>query len=143
MAVKTHQADQGQPSPDAAANVFMLAVSSGEELGLRSALAPQHRDELVNEWREIRQDISRTEPAVSKVTAAAFVIEHQDDDRAQVVTEVRAVWWPTDGGGLMMHGSPYPWRFETRRDDGGWRVWSVDPHPWCGGHVRASACEQP
>ncbi|RUL90963.1 hypothetical protein [Verrucosispora sp. FIM060022] len=142
LVVKTHQADQGQPTPAAAANVFMLAVSSGEELGLRAVLAPERRDQLVEEWRSIRDDISRTYPNVSKVSTRALVVEDQADDRAQVVTEVYPVWWSVDAGGLMMHGSPHPWRFETRRDDGGWRVWSVDPHPWCGGHVRVSACQQ-
>ncbi|MDI5937933.1 MULTISPECIES: hypothetical protein [unclassified Micromonospora] len=136
VATKTVEADRGQPTPDAAANVFMLAVSSGEELGLRAALAPSRRDELVDEWRRIRGDITRTSPQPSKVSAGVFVVDDQGDDRAQVVTEVQAVWWGT----VSMAGTPHAWRFETRRDGGGWRVWSVDPHPWCGGHVRAEAC---
>ena len=140
--VKTRQVEQGQPSPAAAVNVFMLALSSGEELGLRSALAPERRDELVDEWRSIRRDISRTAPNVSKVSTRAFVVEDQADDRAEVVTEVYPVWRSVEVGGLMVDGSSHPWRFEARRDDGGWRVWSVAPYTWCGGHVRASACQQ-
>ncbi|MFF5071611.1 hypothetical protein ACFY2R_10495 [Micromonospora olivasterospora] len=139
---RTYEADQGQPSPDSAANVFMLAVSTGEEIGLRSALAPQRRDELLNEWRGIRRDITRTDPQPSKVSTGVFVVEHQDDDRAQVVTDVQAVRWGEGFSGSIT-GTPRPWRFEVHRDGGGWRVWAVDPHPWCGGHVRASACQQP
>ncbi|MFI7022790.1 hypothetical protein ACIBMZ_08750 [Micromonospora sp. NPDC049900] len=140
--VKTRQAEQGQPTPAAAANVFMLAVSSGQELGLRAVLAPERRDELVAEWRSIRRDISRTAPNVSKVSTRSFVVEDQADDRAMVVTEVYPVWRSVEVGGLMVHGSSHPWRFEARRDGGGWRVWSVAPYAWCGGHVRASACQQ-
>ncbi|MEU7776236.1 hypothetical protein AB0C44_33400 [Micromonospora taraxaci] len=138
FAVKTAEADKGQPTPDAAANVFMLAMSSGEELGLRAALAPQRRDELLDEWRSVRRDITRTDPLPSKVNAGVFVVEDQGDDRAQVVTPVHAVWW--QDGGISMAGAKHPWQFEVRHDRGGWRVWSVDPYPWCGGHVRVEAC---
>ncbi|MEV4716656.1 hypothetical protein AB0J94_05595 [Micromonospora noduli] len=139
-AVKTYQAGKGEPTPVAAVDVFMLAMSSGDELGIGGALAPQRYDELLDEWRSIRRDIERTEPAVSKVAAEDFEVDNQDDDRAQVVTQVHGVWFPTDGSGLFIHGTPHPWRFQVRRDAGGWRVWSVDAYPWCGGHVRADAC---
>ncbi|WP_130407068.1 hypothetical protein [Micromonospora violae] len=138
FAVKTAEADRGQAAPEAAVNVFMLALSSGEELGLRAVLAPKQRNELLDEWRDIRRDITRTDPQPSKVSAGVFDVEDQGDDRAQVATPVQAVWWGHDG--LSMTGTPHPWQFEVRRDGGGWRVWSVAPYPWCGGHVRADAC---
>ena len=136
----TLAAAQGQPSPSAAVNVFMLAVSNGEEIGLRSALAEEHRDELVDRWRRIRADVARTDPPPSKVETAAINVDAHSDEVAHVVADVQAIWWPRDGSGLSMHGDARPWRFETRRDRGGWRVWSIDAPPWCGGHVRADAC---
>ncbi|MGC4771989.1 hypothetical protein ACLQ25_23845 [Micromonospora sp. DT44] len=138
VALKTAGADKGQPAPDAAANVFMLALSSGEEIGLRAVLAPDRRDELLDEWRGIRRDITRSDPQPSKLNAGVFNVEEPGDDRAKVATPVHAVWWGDDG--ISMTGAKHLWRFETRRDGGGWRVWSVDPYPWCGGHVRADAC---
>jgi hypothetical protein len=123
FAVKTAEADRGQAAPDAAVNVFMLALSSGEKIGLRAVLAPDRRDELLSEWR----GITRTDPQPSKLNAGVFDIEDQSDDHAQVATPVYAVWWGNDG--LSMTGAKRVWRFEVRRDRGGWRVWSVGPYP--------------
>jgi hypothetical protein len=58
-------------------------------------------------------------------------VDQLDQDQAVVVTQLRAIWWPTDGSTPALHGTPHPWRFEVRKDRGGWRVWSIDLPPWC------------
>jgi hypothetical protein len=73
----------------------------------------------------------------SKLEATANdEVNQADEDQAVVVTHVRAIWWATDGSTLQMHGTPHPWRFDVRRDRGGWRVWSVELPTWCGAVAR-------
>jgi hypothetical protein len=140
LARQTIAADEGETTPAAAVNVYLLQLDSGEELGLRRVLAGERRDELLDQWRAIRRDIERTDPRPSKLENGPRydVDEDQGDGQARVAVDVRGVWW--QGNGLAVTGTTHPWRFELRRDSGGWRVWSVEPHPWCGGHVRADAC---
>ncbi|MGK5741544.1 hypothetical protein [Micromonospora sp. URMC 103] len=118
--------------------MWVLQLSAGEELGLSRVLAKPRHDELLGQWREYRAVIESTEKALSKITTTGLsVVEHQGDDRATVTEQVQAVWWD---GPTMLAGTTNPLRFEVRRDRGGWRIWSVDLPPWCGGHVRADLC---
>ncbi|MGY0003273.1 hypothetical protein [Micromonospora sp. I033] len=64
-------------------------------------------------------------------------VEDQADDRATVTAQVHAVWWNEQ---VNLSGTAHPWRFETRRDAGGWRVWAAELPAWCGVHVRADTC---
>ncbi|WP_262285548.1 hypothetical protein [Micromonospora sp. MA102] len=68
-----------------------------------------------------------------------MAIEHQGDDRTTVAQQIRAVWWD---GPRILAGLDHPWRWKLRKDDGGWRVWSVELPPWCGTHVRTDACRR-
>ncbi|RZU73781.1 hypothetical protein EV384_2205 [Micromonospora kangleipakensis] len=70
-------------------------------------------------------------------TVGPIDVEDQGDDRATVTAQVRPIWW---NGPTSLSGTAHPWRFETRRDAGGWRVWAADLPEWCGVHVRADAC---
>ncbi|OZV80186.1 hypothetical protein CA850_15945 [Micromonospora echinospora] len=72
-------------------------------------------------------------------TVGRLAVDERAEDRALVVAQVRRVWW--DGPNAMA-GTAHPWRWETRRDAGEWRVWSAELPPWCGTHVRAELCTQ-
>ena len=70
-------------------------------------------------------------------TVGPIDVEDQGDDRATVTAQVQAIWWSEQ---TNLSGTAHPWRFETRRDAGGWRVWVAELPPWCGVHVRADVC---
>ncbi|NES29888.1 hypothetical protein GCE86_24695 [Micromonospora terminaliae] len=118
-----------------------MKLSAGDELGMSRVLAKRRHDELRQQWRDYRAEMTSSGRPPSKLEAVGqMTIEHQGDDRATVVEQVRAVWW--DGPHLLA-GDDHPWRWELREDGSGWRVWSVDLPPWCGVHVRADVCHGP
>ncbi len=135
----TVAAGAGQPSPDAAANVYLLALSAGREDGLLPALSDGHRDDLLAQWRAYRAEILRTDPPPSKLEFNFTGVTAVGQGRAEVVAEVNPVWWNHGNGGTSMHGTRHPWRL-TAVDDDGWRVEAVTEYPWCDGYVRADAC---
>ncbi|MFI7607433.1 hypothetical protein ACIBTV_20125 [Micromonospora sp. NPDC049366] len=135
---KQVQAERGEAAPEAAALVWVLQTSAGDELGLSRVLAKRRHDDLLQQWREYRAVIDSTAKPPGKITTSGpSVVEHQGDDRATVTEQVQAVWWD---GATIRSGMAHPWRFEVRKDRGGWRIWSVDLPPWCGVYVRASLC---
>lgn len=136
----TVEASSGEGSPDAAVTVYLLALSGGDDSGVRRVLAEDRRDELAEQWRAMRRDMTRTDQPVSKLEFGSLGVEGQGDDAARVTAGVRGIWWGVDGSGVSIQGMEHPWGFDTRRDSGGWRVLRVDAHPWCGGHVRVDAC---
>lgn len=135
--LKQAEAERGEASPDAAVNVYVLQMSSGEELGLSRVLAARHRDELLRQWRHYRGEMQRGEVPSKLGTVGPIDVDSQGEGRATVTVHVRAIWWR---GQTILNGTEQPWRFEARRDDGGWRVWAANLPPWCGVHVRADAC---
>ncbi|MFG2108654.1 hypothetical protein [Micromonospora chersina] len=110
---------------------------SGERIGLSRVLAGGRHDELLRQWREYRGEMERGNVPSKLDVVGAIDVEDQGDDRAGVTTQVHAVWWNEQ---VNLGGDAHPWRFETRRDAGGWRVWAADLPPWCGVHVRADVC---
>ncbi|MGC4788725.1 hypothetical protein ACLQ22_12950 [Micromonospora sp. DT178] len=115
-----------------------MKLSAGDGIGLSRVLAEERHDELRRQWQSYRDEMTRSQRPPSKLEATgAAVIEHQGDDRATVVEHVRGVWWDE---GMSLAGSAHPWRWELRKDDGGWRVWSVELPAWCGVHVRTDVC---
>jgi hypothetical protein len=130
---------QGDPpaTPTEAADLYLVQLDQGEEIGLRRALADDRRDELVEQWRELKATIERTDPAPDKLDWSTFDVEDQGDDTSAVAVPVQATWW---NNGMSMVGTEHTWRFSVHREDGGWRITKVEPFAWCGGHVRADAC---
>lgn len=130
---------QGDPpaTPTEAADLYLIQLDQGEEIGLRRALAGSRRDELLDQWRELKATIERSDPP-DKLEWSAFNIEDQGDDKTAVTVPVQAVWWGERG--MSMVGTEHPWRFSMQREDNGWRITHVEPFAWCGGHVRADAC---
>ncbi|MEH1056158.1 hypothetical protein V6U89_13200 [Micromonospora sp. CPCC 206171] len=137
---KQAEAERGEPAPEAAATVWLMKLSAGEEDGLSRVLAKSRHDELLDQFVRYRDDIAGSGRPVSKLEAVgSSVIEHQGDDRATVEEQVRGVWW---GDGTNLAGTPHMWQWQLRKDRGGWRVWSVDLPPWCGVHIRAELCRR-
>lgn len=134
---KQVEADRGEATPEAAVNVYVLQMSSGEEIGLSRVLAGKRHDELLRQWRQYRGEMERGNVPSRLGTRGPFDVEHQGDDRAAVTIHVHAIWWQER---VNLDGEAHPWRFETWRDAGGWRVWAADLPPWCGVHVRADTC---
>jgi hypothetical protein len=135
----TVAAGKGQPSPDAAASAYLLTLSAGDESGLLPLLVDGQEDVLLAQWRAYRADMARTDPGPSKLEHTLGEVVPDGEGHALVAAEVYPVWWPAGGGSTSMHGSRHGWQLAVR-DDGGWRVESVTPYPWCGGYVRADAC---
>ncbi|WBC12792.1 hypothetical protein O7600_16540 [Micromonospora sp. WMMA1998] len=135
---KQLQAERGEATPEAAARVWLLKLSAGEEVGLSRVLAGARHDELRQQWRDYRAEMTGTGREPSKLESVGpSAIEHQGADRASVTDQVRAVWW---NDAQILAGTAHPWRWELRKDRGGWRVWSVELPAWCGVHVRANLC---
>ncbi|WP_091346542.1 hypothetical protein [Micromonospora rhizosphaerae] len=53
------EAERGEATPDAAVNVYVLKMSSGEELGLSRVLVAGRHDELLRQWRQSRGEMER------------------------------------------------------------------------------------
>ncbi|MFE2615609.1 hypothetical protein ACFXA2_18555 [Micromonospora chalcea] len=135
---KQLEAERGEATPEAAATLWLLKLSAGDELGLSRVLAGPRHDELRRQWRDYRAEITSTARPPSKLESVGpMTIEHQGNGRATVVQQVRAVWWD---GPQILAGVDHPWRWQLRKDDGGWRVWSVELPRWCGTHVRVEVC---
>ncbi|WP_334431346.1 hypothetical protein [Micromonospora sp. CPCC 206060] len=130
------EAERGEPAPSAAALVYLLRLSSGDDGGLYRVLAADRRDSLVDQWRGYRADMRRATPP-SKLESGPLQVTHLREGVALVVTDVYAVWWQDR---LSMSGSRHHWRFEVRKDQGGWRVWKVEAPAWCDTYVRTDRC---
>ncbi|WP_405100743.1 hypothetical protein [Micromonospora sp. NBC_01412] len=131
------EAERGEQAPDAAVAVYLLRLSSGDDGGLRRVLAADRRDDLVGQWRAYRVEMSRSANPPSKLESGPLQVDHVRGGVVLVVTEVHAVWWQDR---VSLVGSRHPWRFEVRKDYGGWRVWTVEAPAWCGGYIRTSHC---
>lgn len=136
---QTYQAGEGEADPEAAVTVYVLKLAAGEELGVSRVLAGDRRDELLEQWRDYRDEMERGDPP-SKFEITEQATERQGDDRAAVTVHIGPVWFYTDGSTLALHGTAYPWQFEVRRERRGWRLWSVEAPAWCGVYLRADAC---
>lgn len=135
-----YTARQGDPpaTPTEAADLYLLQLDHGEEVGLRRALADSRQDELVEQWGALKAMVERTDPAPDKLQWSTFNVEDQGGGKTAVTVPVNATWWGERG--MSMVGEAHPWRFLMHREDGGWRITAVEPFLWCGGHVRAEAC---
>jgi hypothetical protein len=139
LARETIKADAGEPSPDAAVNVYVQHLASGEEIGLGRIIASDRYDDLIEQWRMYRTDMER-DRAPNKLDISDIAIRYSAEDRATVTAKVRGIWWSSDGTATSINGSRRTWAFEARRDRGGWRVWDARLPSWCGAHVRVEAC---
>ena len=136
---QTVEASRGAPSPDAAADEYLMALGYNTDEGLLPILDNDRQDDLLSEWRSYRRAMDNTSPPPSRLDFGALAVGPIADGRAEVSTEVSATWWGTDGHALAYSSEKRTWRFETREDNG-WQVVSVEAPAWCGGYVRLDAC---
>lgn len=128
--------DQGAETPEAAVTLWVLKLNASDVIGLSPVLAPDRRDELLDQWHDYRREMDRRPP--SKLEGGELTTNERGDGHVLVVNQVHGIWWLE--GGMSLTGEDEPWTFDVRRDSTGWRIWSADLPPWCGEHVRADAC---
>lgn len=141
---ETIDAGKGQPSPTAAANAYLLAMSYGQTEGLPPLLADDHQDQLMRQWQAYRQSMADAPSGAPD----RFEIESLTEgparaDQVPVTAQVAVTWWPDGGGALSMRSSLHTWTITTRKDGDGWRVVRVDAPPWCGPGGYVSTCVRP
>ena len=135
----TLEASKGAPSPDAAADSYLMALGYDNEDGLLAILDNDHQDTLLTQWRAYRKAMDGTKPPPSRLDFGSLTVGPVVHGRTDVTTDVSATWWPANGTGTSYRSDEHTWRFQTR-DDNGWQVVSVAAPTWCGGYVRADAC---
>jgi hypothetical protein len=137
---ETIEASRGAPTPDAAADDYLMALSYNNEDGLLPILDNGHQDALLAGWRAYRRAMDTTTPRPSRLDYGGLTVGPVVDGRAEVTTEVAATWWGGDGHATGYTSDQFVWRFQTREDNG-WQVVSVEAPTWCGGYVRLDACK--
>lgn len=130
------EAGRGAPSPDAAADSYLMALGYNSEDGLLPLLDNDRQDELLGQWRAYREAMNGTTPPPAKLEYGSLTVGPVVHDLADVTTDVSATWWNVDGRALAYSSKAYSWQFRTREDDNGWHVLSVTAPDWCGGYVR-------
>ncbi len=91
--------ERGEAEPDAAVNLYVLHLSSGERLGLSHALDDGRHDELLEQRRAIRAEMDRTDPPPNKVeTVGRIEVEDQGDDQVVATARVRGISGGTPPG---------------------------------------------
>ncbi|XVU25625.1 hypothetical protein ACQPZJ_00755 [Actinoplanes sp. CA-054009] len=140
VAFLEHTDDQGDAFGTAteAVDSYLLQLNAGEEIGLRRGLAEDHRDDLMSQWRSILGDMRRTDPLPSRLTWERFDTLREGRNEVEISVPVSGVWWGERG--VSSHSEEHAWVFVVDREDGGWRVESVRPYAWCGGHVLIERC---
>jgi hypothetical protein len=139
FAQETIEAGRGAPSPDAAADSYLVALSYNNEDGLLNVLDDDRQDALLAQWHAYRAAMDGTDPPPSRIGGGALTVGPIVNGRAEVSTDVSATWWDKDGGGGGYNSDSLTWRFATRKDNG-WQVTAVEPPAWCGGYVHADSC---
>ncbi|MBQ0906809.1 hypothetical protein [Micromonospora sp. U21] len=99
------EAERGEATPDAAVNVYVLRMSSGEELGLSRVLVDERHEELLRQWRRYRGEMERANVPSKLEVVGRIDVEDQGDSRARVTAHVRAIWW---NGPTSLSGTDHP-----------------------------------
>ncbi|GAB1695141.1 hypothetical protein [Krasilnikovia sp. M28-CT-15] len=134
----TIAASRGAPSPDAAANIYLMALGYDNDAGLLPVLDDEPQDELLTQWRTYRDAMRGTDPPPAKLDFSSLTVGPIADGVAEVTVDVSAHW---QGAGQSYRSQAYTWRFQTREDNG-WQIVAVEAPAWCGGYVRADACSR-
>lgn len=70
----TVEASKGAPTPDAAADDYLMALSYGNEDGLLPVLDKGHQDALLAGWRAYRKAMDGTTPKPSRLDYAGLTV---------------------------------------------------------------------
>jgi len=134
---QTIEAGKGASDPQAAVNIYLLALGYNNPDGLLPIVGNSRP--LMNQWRAYRADMERGDSAPSKLEFS-FGPTAKHEDHAEVDADVYGVWWKNTNGRLDGYtSSAHRWQFTLHNDDG-WRIDSVEPYDWCGGYIRADLC---
>jgi hypothetical protein len=137
----TVDAGRGAPSPDAAADAYLGALSYNNDEGLLPLLDNDHQKQLLAQWRAYRDAMQHTKPPPFRLDYGSLAVGPVAHGQAEVGVDVAATWWSADTNGRLggYRSHDYPWLITTAEDDG-WRVSAVAAPAWCGGYVRKDAC---
>jgi hypothetical protein len=130
---ETAAAGEGAPSPEAAANDYLMRLSYNDAAGLLPLLADDQQDRLLDQWQAYRGAMQSTAPPPFKLDIGRLRSGSVVGGRIAVSTEVQAVWREQDENGRLggYKSLPLTWVIEAREDDG-WRVVEVNAPPWRG-----------
>jgi hypothetical protein len=138
---ETAAAGEGAPSPEAAANDYLMRLSYNDAAGLLPLLDDGQQDRLVEQWQTYRSAMQATAPPPFKLEIGPLRSGSVVGGRIAVSTEVRAVWREQDENGRLggYKSLPLTWVIEAREDEG-WRVVEVKAPPWCGADGYVPRC---
>ena len=71
---QTIEASRGAPSPDAAANEYLMSLSYNDEEGPVNVLDDDHQDELLDQWRRYRDAMRATDPPPAQLDYGALTV---------------------------------------------------------------------
>jgi hypothetical protein len=136
----TQQASKGAANPEAAVNIYLLALGYQDDAGLLPVLDNDQGDELMKQWRGYIAEMHRgnTQPAKLEFTFTGS--RPVGRGHVEIEASVWPVWWGGNGRTINSAGERHIWRFSTH-DDRGWQIDTVTPYAWCGGYVTTEACQ--
>ncbi|MFF5293041.1 hypothetical protein [Paractinoplanes globisporus] len=134
----TIEAGRGAPSPDAAADSYLMALGYNQQEGLLPILDNRRQKQLLAQWKAYRAAMDGTDPPPSKLEFGALSVGSPVGGEVEVTADVSATWWGVDGRAMSYQSRALTWRIFTREDNG-WQVTRVAP-TWCGGYVLAPKC---
>lgn len=138
----TADAGRAANTPDAAANIYLMALSYGNEDGLVNVLANDRQDHLLAQWRKYRVAMKQTRPEPARLGWGSLAVAASSETTAHVSTDVTAAWEFNETGGAEFYKSaPKTWQFEARLEDG-WQVTLVQAPRWCGDYAVPPACRE-
>ncbi|WP_433284171.1 hypothetical protein [Micromonospora sp. CA-244673] len=84
-------------APEAAARVWLLKLSAGEEIGLSRVLARPRHDELLRQWRNYRAEMNSSRRPPQKIETVvprsqAPVTEELSENRQSIDTATSEIW---------------------------------------------------
>jgi integrase len=98
---ETAAAGEGAPSPEAAANDYLMRLSYNDAAGLLPLLADDQQDRLLDQWQAYRGAMQSTAPPPFKLDIGRLRSGSVVGGRIAVSTEVQAVWREQDENGRL------------------------------------------
>ncbi len=141
---QTLAADQGEVAPEAAVEVYLTHLVTGDPIGLPRVLSDGLHGEQFSQWENIRADMTRSR-IPNKLSTEEYVVKYHGDERATISANVRAVFWNLDpdrkpGEPASLVGSAHEWKWEAVEDNG-WRITKAIIPEWCGNHIKVTLCK--
>lgn len=138
--VKTAEAGQGEPTPVAAANAYLLATfASSDGLGIDRCVCSGRPRRALKTAQELRREFEAH--AGDGVKVESF--DWRESSSTGLVSAMVGFRFtrvdPETGSVTFISGTKHEWRFHTMREQGisgGWKVCRVEAPALCGTHIR-------